>query len=222
VSDLPDRTTGLRAAWRQRRWPRAFRIAPPRWDAVVRAEVELLLARCTALAARTAEAEAAAQDTAASEPAATPPELRDKPLADAATALWRAQRRLAQETDARTQLSRQAGRHLRTCADALAEAGVMVQDHDGDPYHPGRSLEVLLFQDDPALTAETVIQTVRPSVYLRGRCVQLGQVIVGCPADTARSADPAEPTHAADSAQPADTPLTPAPARDEQVRNDHA
>ncbi|MEV4088660.1 hypothetical protein AB0J43_51210, partial [Nonomuraea fuscirosea] len=76
---------------------------------------------------------------------------------------------------------RQTARHLRTTRAALAEAGLVLQDHDGEAFHSGRSIEVLLFQDDPSLSAETVLETVRPSIYLRERHIQLGQVIVGRP-----------------------------------------
>ncbi len=75
-----------------------------------------------------------------------------------------------------------AKRYLRSSHEALAEAGLVVQDHDGARFHSRLSLEVLVVQDDPSLTTEVVLETVRPSVYFRGRPIQMGQVIVGCPA----------------------------------------
>jgi hypothetical protein len=112
-----------------------------------------------------------------SPPPAKPP-LDDRSLAEAATNLWRAQRRLARGDGPR---DRQAGRYLLTCREVLTDAGLVVQDHDGDPYHPGRSLEVLAFQDEPGLTAEVVVETVRPTIYLLDRRIQTGQVIVAGP-----------------------------------------
>lgn len=103
------------------------------------------------------------------------------PLALAATNLWRAQRRLAQPGGDPAQ-ARQSGRYLQRCRDALVDAGLVVRDHDGEQFHSGRSLEVLVFSDDPALTTETVIETVRPSIFLHDQRIQMGQVIVGCPA----------------------------------------
>ena len=85
-------------------------------------------------------------------------------------------------SDTTTQ-SRQAGRYLRTAA-ALTDAGLVVQEHEGDVFHPGRSLEVLVFEEDPALSVETVLETVRPSIYYRDRRIQMGQVIVGRPTST--------------------------------------
>jgi hypothetical protein len=106
--------------------------------------------------------------------------LDEKRLAEAATQLWRAQRRLARGDGPR---DRQTARYLVTCREALTDAGLTMQDHDGDPYHPGRSLEVLAFSDDPGLAAEIVVETVRPTVYLLDRRIQMGQVIVAGPPD---------------------------------------
>ena len=57
-----------------------------------------------------------------------------------------------------------------------------MQDHDRIPFGSGIALEVLLFQDEPDLDVERVVETVRPSIYLTGRRIQMGQVIVGRPA----------------------------------------
>jgi hypothetical protein len=150
--------TGLRDEFRQRRYRKEFRIGPAATD------LDALLT-----------------DLRDPPSAATVGELDDDELADAVTNLWRARRRLVREGE-ETSATRQAGRYLRHCQDSLAEAGLVVQDHDGDVFHPGRSVEVLVFQDDPALTVETVLETVRPSIYLNDRRIQMGQVIVGCPA----------------------------------------
>jgi hypothetical protein len=79
--------------------------------------------------------------------------------------------------------ARQAGRYLRQCEEALSDAGLVVRDHDGETFRPGRSLEVLVRHDDPTLTTETVLETVRPSIYRGDRRIQMGQVIVGCPSE---------------------------------------
>ncbi|WP_157251322.1 hypothetical protein [Nonomuraea typhae] len=159
-------TAWVRAELRQRRHHRAFRIGPPGWDGGRRATLQSMLAGLDTA------------DDALSH-------LGEKALADAVTNLWSARRKLSQpRADGRrpTQEAKQAGRYLRNSGEAFAEAGLVVQDHDGDAFHPGRSLEVLVFEDDPALTTETVLETVRPSIYLHDRRIQMGQVIVGRPA----------------------------------------
>jgi hypothetical protein len=156
----------LREELRQRRQRRAFRIGEPHWTEEQCVELESFVQAVTALPEAETEEESVA----------------DKALAEAATNLWRAQRKLA-SSDPSTQ-SRQAGRYLRTCREALTDAGLVVQDHEGDAFHPGRSLEVLVFEEDPKLTVETVLETVRPSIYYRDRRIQMGQVIVGRPSIT--------------------------------------
>ncbi|MFV2022540.1 hypothetical protein [Micromonospora sp. LOL_023] len=164
----------LREDLRQRRHHRAFRIRPPVWSEQQCAHLAQLLAdvRAATQPANPPPAEPSGAEQSAIDEAA---------LATAATNLWRAQRKLAQAGDGPSARDRQAARYLRTCAEALADAGLVVQDHDGDPFNPGRALEVLVYQESPDLTAETVIETVRPSIYLHRRLVQMGQVIVGTP-----------------------------------------
>jgi hypothetical protein len=150
----------IRAELRQLRHPKAFRIPPP---PSIADELAGLIA---ALPSPTT-------------PPSTPEALDGRLLADAATNLWRAQRRLARGDGP---LDRQTGRYLLVCREALTDAGLVVQDHDGDPYHPGRSLEMLAFRPEPGRTGEVVVETVRPTVYLRDRRIQTGQVIVAGPA----------------------------------------
>ncbi len=108
-------------------------------------------------------------------------------MADLATNLWRLGRKLADETGetgragTRTARQRKAARHLRAAQDALAKAGVKTQDHDGTAFDIGLTLDVLAYQPVPGATRETVHETVRPSVYRDGRCIQMGQVIVAQP-----------------------------------------
>lgn len=159
----------VRAALRQRRHPAAFRIVAPLWNDEQRRRLEEVLAALTS-----------------SEPDAPDPSARDEgagldegELAKAVTNLWKAQRRLE---DGGSRLVQQTGRYLRNCHDDLAGAGLVVQDHDRLPFHAGLSLEVIEWQDVPGLRVETVVRTVRPSVYFRDHRIQMGQVIVGVPA----------------------------------------
>ncbi|TCC64103.1 hypothetical protein E0H73_06665 [Kribbella pittospori] len=149
--------------WRQHK---AFRIEAPRWSGVEYDDLDRYLAEL-------------AQTLQPAAPAAADDDAADAALAEAATNLWRAQRKLAQGKQ-ETQ-GRQAARYLRTCAEALAEAGLTVQDHDGEPFHAGRSVEVLVYSEDPDATAETILETVRPAVYHHDRRIQTAQVIVAVP-----------------------------------------
>lgn len=159
---------------RQRRQHKEFRIAEPRWGAEERATLRAL----------------AEQVTDALRPAG--PALSESDLAAAATALWRARKRL---TGAEDRVARQAERFLSASQDALGAAGVLIQDHDGTPFEAGLALEPMLFEEQPGLTAERVVETVRPSVYLAGKRIQMGQVIVGCPVAPGNAAEEADAGH---------------------------
>ena len=76
---------------------------------------------------------------------------------------------------------RQLARHVATIRDRLSELGLHIQDHTGKPYDSGQSLEVLAFQPTDGIPGETVIETVRPTLYLREQRILKGQVIVGTP-----------------------------------------
>lgn len=165
---MRQRLARLHEELRQRRHHRAFRIPPPVWDEPARAQLVRLLA----------EADGTPANDGADDP---PSELDDMALAVAATDLWSAERKLGQPTDEPARLTRQASRYLRGCRRALAEAGLVIQDHDGDLLHHGRSITVLLSHEDPALTEEQVLETVKPTIYLNDRRIQKGEVIVGRP-----------------------------------------
>ncbi len=170
-----------RAEHGQRRHHREFRIPEPVWTAGQRARLTALLAEIAASTPSTVDERPAPVEPV---PRADPA-LREKDLADAATNLWRARRRIARLDADDSREARFVGRYLRATQEALAAAGVLIQDHDGSAFHPGLSLEVLAYQEDPVLRSEIVRETVRPSVYLADRRIQMGQVIVGCPAERA-------------------------------------
>lgn len=184
----------LRARLGQLSQPPEFRIPRPL----------LTPAQSDWLTAAWAEAEAGHAAEAAARAAEAGPETEvpagtgtGTPDADvllrAATGIWRALRKLEQRGE---QLSaadvRQVRRHIQASRRSLAEDGLEIQEHDGAPFDPSQSLEVLVFQDSPGLTRETVLETVRPSVYFRGERIQTGQVIVGRPgSDDAAAPEPA-------------------------------
>lgn len=108
-------------------------------------------------------------------------------LADLATGLWRLREKMLDgETGRPLDEMRRAFRHLEATWDILAQAGVQVQDHSRSRYDPGLSLKVTAFQPSPGLDSETVIETLKPTVYLKGQRIQIGEVIVGTPESRAQ------------------------------------
>lgn len=186
----------LGAALGQWRQPPEFRVPPPlldpaqaAWLADVLEEVEaaeaLAAAAAAAQSAVTAGTAGAAGigtgGTARTDAAdAEPP--GSGALVGAATGIWRALRKLDQGPGSLSPADlRQIRLQVRASRQALADDGLEIQEHDGEPFDSGLSLEALVFQDDAELTREVVLETVRPSVYFRGRRIQMGQVIVGRP-----------------------------------------
>jgi hypothetical protein len=161
------------ASLRQLRFPPELRIRPRPWPGEAWA-----LVAASGRAAR-GLAEAAGPVTAA-EGASAAPGLAF--LADVATGLWRLrQRMLAPGSERPREEMRGAFRHLESTWDALREAGVEILDHTGVVYDSGMALEVLAFQPTPGTTREHVLETIKPTVYVGDRRLQMGQVIVASP-----------------------------------------
>jgi hypothetical protein len=105
-------------------------------------------------------------------------------LPDLCTGLWRLRRRMIDpETDRPLEEMRKPFRHLESVWDTLADAGVDIRDHTNEPVpeYGSLGLSVLAYQPMPGFERERVIETVKPSVYVGGRLLQMGQVIVGTP-----------------------------------------
>ncbi|MGC7096790.1 hypothetical protein ACPZ19_19120 [Amycolatopsis lurida] len=146
---------------RQRRFPPEFRIPEP-------------LDRPAAVTAQ--------EPAPPVEAATVPSDLDDPTVADVATNMWRVLKRFGDNGDGEAgKAQRMATRNLTAMSDRLGEAGVRVQDHDGISWDPGMSLRAIAYEPRPGLDRETVVETVRPTVYRGGQCIQFGHVIVGVP-----------------------------------------
>ncbi|MFF3751349.1 hypothetical protein ACFYYH_12925 [Streptomyces sp. NPDC002018] len=151
----------------QLKHPPEFRVPPPLLEPAQATGVAAALAEATeALAAQARTPEGAGRGA----------------LLGAANGLWRALRKLDQGGGTLSAADlRQVRRQVHASRQALADDGLEIQEHDGMAFDSGLSLEVLVFQDEPGLPREVVLETVRPSVYLHGERIQMGQVIVGRP-----------------------------------------
>ncbi|THV43417.1 hypothetical protein [Glycomyces buryatensis] len=165
---MTTREIGIGARLRQRRFPAEFRIGPP--------------APVTAIAEPPMPAMQLPPD---------PTGLTDRAVAEIVTELWRTSRKIDDAGGEREvpRPQRQANRHLRAAWDHLAEAGIEAQSHEGLRFDVGLNLDVLAYQADPEAVEETVLETIRPSVYRDGRHIQIGQVIVAMPEKERGQAD---------------------------------
>ncbi|OHB61903.1 MAG: hypothetical protein A2Y76_14985 [Planctomycetes bacterium RBG_13_60_9] len=155
------------STFRQMRFPREFRVAASPWPA----DLEQLLSRV----ARPAEAPGQPQGAVSGEPDA-------RLLASIGTGLWRLRRKMEKPgTDQPLETMRLPYRHLESVWDVLVQSGTDIQDHTDTPFDPGMSLKVVAYQPTPGLTRERVIETIKPSIYFKGKRIQMGEVIVGTP-----------------------------------------
>jgi hypothetical protein len=109
-------------------------------------------------------------------------QLRPTIWADMANAVWALQQK--SRDPATSELKdefRAVYRHVERLAECLTEIGIEAQNHTNQPFDSGQSLEVIAFQPTAGIAKEIVLETIRPSVYLKGRRIQVGQVIVATP-----------------------------------------
>lgn len=100
-------------------------------------------------------------------------------LAEVSVGAWRLKKKM---TDPKTgeplnEMSR-AYRHLESVFITLKNEGIEIQDHDGQSFDAGLSLKVLAYQPLPNIEKEYVYDTIKPSVYLNGERILMGEVIV--------------------------------------------
>lgn len=183
MNAAPRRRPGARSlsAWsRQHRFPAEFRIPPP---AVPSGLASDLASGPASGPVADPAVEQAPVALPGPQPAAPPDDLPDDVVAGLVTELWRARNKVdgpgAEQDPPRA--VRWANRYLAAADDRLVRAGIEVEGHDGLRFDVGMDLRVLAYQDDPDVTEETVVETVRPSVRRAGRLIQEGEVIVAVP-----------------------------------------
>jgi hypothetical protein len=76
---------------------------------------------------------------------------------------------------------RRAWRHVEAVWDLFHQAEYEIQDLTGKRFEIGLELTVVAYQPTPGIDRETIIETLRPSIYHRGIQIQRGEVVVGKP-----------------------------------------
>lgn len=118
-------------------------------------------------------------------------------LASVATAVWRMRSKLPREgkLDPPAQI-RHLPRHIQAAWDALAAAGIEVQDHKDQRYVPGMAVNIITFQPVQGIGCEVIHETIKPSIFYKDSLIQRADVIVARPWEASDGA-PAEPQCAA-------------------------
>jgi hypothetical protein len=103
-------------------------------------------------------------------------------MADVCTGLWRLRQKLIKPGSHQPIVgSERAYRHFVSVWDVIVATGFKIQDHTGDDYHPLQQLKVLSFEPTPGIEREQVLETIKPSIYYKDRCIQIGEVVVATP-----------------------------------------
>ena len=150
------------ASLRQLRYPEEFRIAEPSWPK------ELL---------------EYADDIAVLLQPSQKDEDEDEIvsfLKNVGNGLWRIRNRLREIENAPKEI-RSAMRFLESTWDFLTQSGVGVQDHTGEIITGGEALQVIASEPSSQVSCDQVIETIKPTIYYKGKMVQMGEVIVGLP-----------------------------------------
>ena len=100
-------------------------------------------------------------------------------LAEISVGAWRLKKKMidTKTGEPLNEMSR-AYRHLESVLFTLEKEGIEIQDHDGQSFDAGLSLKVLTYQPLPNIYKEFVYDTIKPSVYLNGERILMGEVIV--------------------------------------------
>jgi hypothetical protein len=107
-----------------------------------------------------------------------------KGLADIATNAWRARNKLTIDTargDARDEIKRVL-RHVDAIFQNFQDMGLEVKDHTGSRFDYGLPLKVVATQPTEGMGTETIIETIKPTVYWNNQIIQMGEVVIATPA----------------------------------------
>jgi len=112
---------------------------------------------------------------------AVPPNIV-KGMADVATNIWKAKCRMLDSAsgDVREEMKR-VYRHVESALETLTEIGVELKDHTGNAFDYGLPLKVVTTQETSGISRDTIIETLRPTVYWQKQIIQMGEVVVGTP-----------------------------------------
>ena len=103
-------------------------------------------------------------------------------LAEIGTGLWRIRNKLMQPLiKESTKEMHSVIRSLESTWDVLTQGGIEIKDHTGEPIIGGEALHILTFQPSADVTRDEVIETIKPTIYYKGKMIQIGEVVVGTP-----------------------------------------
>ncbi len=107
-----------------------------------------------------------------------------KEFAYIATQAWKARTKMLDPTsgEAREDMKRVI-RHIDAILSTIRDIGFEIKDHTGEGFDYGQPLRLVATQPTAGLAKDTVLETLKPTIYWRGQIIQTGEVIVGIPTE---------------------------------------
>ena len=121
-------------------------------------------------------------------PGDTPPvhgssnQVSVKDLADIATQAWKARSKMldSKTGDVREEMRRTI-RHIEAILTTIRSMGIEIKDHTNEGFDYGQPLRLVATQPTAGIVRDTVLETLKPTIYWNGHIAQTGEVIVGVP-----------------------------------------
>jgi hypothetical protein len=109
-------------------------------------------------------------------------ELESACFADFACAAWKLRKQiLAGLSEKSATDAQRISEQFKTLWEHLSELGIRIEDHTSGTFQKDHAFDVLAVEPASNLAKATVIETLRPTVYLNEQCILIGLVVVGAP-----------------------------------------
>lgn len=104
-------------------------------------------------------------------------------MADIATNTWKAKSKMMDGSsgEVRDEMKR-VFRHIESIFESFQEMGLEIKDHTGDAFDYGLPLKVVTTQPTQGITKESVLETIKPTIYWQKQIIQMGEVVIATPA----------------------------------------
>jgi hypothetical protein len=111
-----------------------------------------------------------------------------KTLTNIATSIWRIKEKLKQYDLASLPSDlKLLPRHVQAAWDALINGDIEIIDFAGERYVAGMAVTPIAFQPMEGCTTESICETIKPTIYYKGKLVQRADVIIACPIEADKS-----------------------------------
>ena len=112
-------------------------------------------------------------------------------LCEIALHAWRLQRRMTDRTTKEVKEEhRPLARHVNAILDTLEGAGLTLRDRESEAYDYGLPEKVVAAERSAAVKRETVVETIRPTLFFRDQILKAGEIIIALPLEAAAGSKP--------------------------------